>query len=348
MDKQEGQHQHRHRQQQPQKQKQQPDSHHPPPTGSLSAADDSDTDYRRLGRERPAALPSRPVELAFVATVVLSMMLSEYFIGGFNIVLPPLADTLAIPPAARTWPAGVTNLTTAALLQPFARLCDLYGARAVFLAGHAWLAAWSLAAGFSASHTLLVVCRAMQGVGAAAFLPAGLALLSQTYRPGPRKNLVFAVYGAFACIGFYVGILMGAVASELLSWPWYFWIGALLGLTVALAGLVTMPRRLAAPVDAAVRMDWWGVCTLVPALVLVVFALTDAGHAPRGWRTPYIYLSLALGLVLLAAAVFVQGWVAAQPLLPPDMFRHRYIKRLMGSLFCSYGVFGLFLFYTSF
>ncbi|KJZ73307.1 hypothetical protein HIM_07311 [Hirsutella minnesotensis 3608] len=319
----------------------------------LESGDDSGpegnglADYKRLGRERPAVFSSWLVEAGFVSTVVLSMMLSEYFIGGFNIILPPVADALAIPPSSRTWPAGVTNLTTAALLQPFARLCDLYGGRVVFLCGHVWLLIWSLISGFSNNATMLIICRAMQGIGAAAFLPAGLALLSQTYRPGPRKNFVFSIYGAFACIGFYFGIFMGSVAAEYLNWRWYFWIGAILGLAVALSALMTVPRHLS-DIDPTIRMDWWGVCTIVPGLVLVVFAFTDGGHAPNGWRTPYIYVTLVIGVLFLAAAVYVQGWVSSQPLLPPELFKQRCMKRLMGALFCSYGVFGLFLFYASF
>lgn len=314
----------------------------PPAPGTLRRAD-----LERLGRQRPAVLARWFTEAGFVFTVVMSMMMSEYFIGGFNIVLPPVADALAIPAASRTWPAGVTNLTTAALLLPFARLCDLYGGRAVFLGGHAWLLAWSLASGFSGSALVLIVCRAMQGVGAAAFLPAGLALLSRAYRPGPRKNFVFAIYGAFACFGFYFGIFMGAVSAEYLGWKWYFWIGAVLGLVVGVSGALTIPRHLG-DVDPDARMDWWGVVTIVPGLVLVVFAFTDGGHAPDGWRTPYIYVTLILGVLFLVGAVYVQGWVSSQPLLPPELFRQKYMKRLMGALFCSYGVFGLFLFYASF
>ncbi|PHH91386.1 hypothetical protein CDD83_641 [Cordyceps sp. RAO-2017] len=317
-------------------------------SGEESGADGSGPmNVKRLGRERPAALSSGLVEAGFVFTVVLSMMMSEYFIGGFNIILPPVADALAIPPSARTWPAGVTNLTTAALLQPFARMCDLYGARVVFICGHAWLLVWSLITGFSVNSTMLIVCRAMQGIGAAAFLPAGLALLSQTYRPGPRKNFVFSVYGAFACIGFYFGIFMGAVAAQYLNWRWYFWIGTILGLCLVLSGFLTVPRGLG-DVDPDVRMDWWGVVTIVPGLVLVVFAFTDGGHAPDGWRTPYVYVTLIIGILFLVAAVYVQGWVSSQPLLPPEIFKLKYMKRLMGALFCSYGVFGLFLFYASF
>ncbi|KAG6015005.1 hypothetical protein E4U41_004719, partial [Claviceps citrina] len=212
----------------------------------------------RLGRQRPAALGGWASEAFFVFTIVMSMMMSEYFIGGFNIVLPPIAEALRMPAASRTWPAGVTNLTTAALLQPFARLCDLYGGRAVFLSGHAWLLVWSLVSGFSRSTTMLIVCRAMQGVGSAAFLPAGLAILSQMYRPGPRKNVVFAIYGAFACLGFYFGIFAGALTAEFLDWRWYFWVGAGVGLVVAGSGWASIPRDLG-DVNPDARMDWLGV-----------------------------------------------------------------------------------------
>lgn len=305
-------------------------------------------DIKRLGRQRPVVLASGVTEFGFILTIVLSSMLSEYCIDGFNVILPSVAEVFSIPPSSRTWPAGVTNLTTAALLQPFARLCDIYGGRPIFICGHAWLFLWSLVSGFSKNTLMLILCRGMQGIGAAAFLPAGLSLLSQTYRPGPRKNFIFSIYGAFSCIGFYFGIFTGAVAAEYLNWRWYFWIGAILAFAIVLVGFLTIPRNLNDETDPDIRMDWWGVCTIVPGIVLVVFAFTDGSSAPDGWRTPYIYVTIALGLIFLAAAVYVEGWVASQPLLPPDLFKHRGIKRLIGSLFCSYGVFGLFLFYASF
>ncbi|KAG6149577.1 hypothetical protein E4U37_006745 [Claviceps purpurea] len=301
----------------------------------------------RMGRQRPDRLSNWVTESFFVFTIVMSMMMSEYAIGGFNIVLPPIADALNIPASSRTWPAGVTNLTTAALLQPFARLCDLYGGRAVFLSGQIWLLIWSVISGFSQNTTMLITCRAMQGIGSAAFLPAGLAILSQMYRPGPRKNLVFAIYGAFACVGFYFGIFVGALTTEYLDWRWYFWVGAVIGVVIVISGFISIPRNLG-DVNPEAKMDWLGVITIVPGLVLVVFAFTDGGHAPNGWRTPYIYVTLILGVMFLAAAVYVQGWVSSQPLLPPALFKAKYMKRLMAALFLSYGVFGLFLFYSSF
>jgi MFS family permease len=304
-------------------------------------------EIERLGRQRPEILPSWFAEAGFVFTIVVSMMMSEYFISGFNIILPAVAEALDIPDTARTWPAAVINLTTACLLMPFSRLADKYGGRIVFLGGHVWLVVWSLISGFSRNTIMLIICRAMQGLGPGAFMPAGLALLGQTYRPGPRKNLVFSLYGAFACIGFYIGIFLGAVSVELLNWRWYFWIGTIICLAIAVSGVFFIPRHMG-DVDPNVKMDWLGLVTIVPGLILVVFAFTQGSNAPQGWSTPYVYITLIIGGLLLCAAVYVQGWVSAQPLLPAEIFRPRYIKRLFLALFCAYGVFGLFLFYASF
>jgi MFS family permease len=195
----------------------------------------------RLARQRPAIFHNAFAEYGFVLSVILSMMMCEYFISGFNIVLPEVAVALKISDAERTWPAAVPNLTTAAFLLPFARMCDIYGGRYIFLGGHLWSFVWSLAAGFAPNPMILIVCRAMQGIGFSAFLPAGLALLGHTYRPGPRKNRVYSIYGAFACIGFYFGILVGAISGEFLNWRWYFYIGSILLFLVIVVGLLTIP-----------------------------------------------------------------------------------------------------------
>ncbi|MCJ1284521.1 hypothetical protein MMC26_003854 [Xylographa opegraphella] len=88
-------------------------------------------------------------------------------------------------------------------------------------------------------------------------------------------------------------------------------------------------------------MDWLGAATIVPGLILVVFAVTDSSHAPDGWKTPYVYVTLILGTALLCAAFYIEGWVAKVPLLPFDMFQVKQMKPLVIALFFSYGVFGV-------
>ncbi|KAI4650579.1 hypothetical protein J4E93_002936 [Alternaria ventricosa] len=313
----------------------------------------SPSDIERLGRERPSAFRSLPHELGFCFALLGSMFVAEYMISGFNILLPDLTSALDIPSNAQTWPASVFSLVTGAFLLPFGRLSDMFGGYIVFNIGLAWFLIWSIIAGFSQNYVMLIVCRALQGFGPAAFLPSGIMLLGSIYRPGPRKNLVFSLYGAFAPVGFFTGIFFAGVAAQFMSWGWFFWIGSIILAIVAVASYLCIPnpreeKEKAKQEGKGVKMDWWGTATVVPGLVLVVFALTDGSHAPQGWATPYIPVTFVIGWIFLGVFVYIEGWVAEQPLLPPDLFRVKGMKPLALALFFQYGTFGIFIFYASF
>jgi MFS family permease len=207
-----------------------------------------------------------------------------------------------------------------------------------------------LISGFAVNYQMLIVTRALGGLGPAAFLPTSIMLLGKTYRPGPRKNLVFSLWSAFAPIGFFLGIITGGATTQYLSWRWYFWLGCIVTFVVCVCSFITIPRDRAQTraENAHTKMDYWGAVTIVPGLILTTFAITDGAHAPDGWRTPYIIVTFVAGVLLLAAAVYVEGWVAEQPLLPFDLFKPKYMGRLSIALFFAYGVFGIFLFYASF
>ncbi|KAF4437277.1 major facilitator superfamily transporter, partial [Fusarium albosuccineum] len=315
--------------------------------GAGAGARDSSVDVEKLGRQRPEVFKSTWAELGFGFSVFCSMLLAEFFVSGFHVILPPLAQELNIPQASQTWPSSVFSLITGAMLLPMGRLGDMYGGYLVFNGGLLWFFIWALIAGFSKNYMMLIFCRALQGFGPAAYLPGGVMLMGKIYRPGPRKNLIFALYGAFAPLGFFLGILVGGLAAQFLTWRWYFWIG-----TIVFA-VVTGVSLLAVPFDfrdrrTDIRMDWWGVATIVPGLLLVVYALTDSSHAPDGWATPYIIVTLILGVFFLVGAWYVENYKAKNPLLPADLFAPKYMKRLTAALFMGFGTFGLFLFYSSF
>lgn len=257
-----------------------------------------------------------------------------------------MVTELQIPIGAQVWPSSVFSLITGTFLLPLGRVADMYGGFVVFISGLAWFFVWTVAAGFSTNYHMLIAARALQGLGPAAFLPAGVMLLGKIYRPGPRKNLIFGLYGAFAPLGFFAGIIVGGVTGELLSWRWYFWIGAIIIFLVSLSAVFSVPRDWTrAP---AGQMDYWGVGTIVPALALVVFAVTDGAHAPLRWNTPYVIVTLVLGVVLLALSIYMEGWFSSNPLLPGSLFKAKYMKTLVVSLAFAYGNFGIFLYYASF
>ncbi|CVK98985.1 related to multidrug resistance protein [Fusarium proliferatum] len=289
-------------------------------------------------QHRPACFSNLSSELGFIFAVAGSIMISEYFSSGFNIIFSSLANTSH---EARTWPAAVINLTTAVLILPFARLSEIHGGRLIFLGGHAWLIVWSIIAGFSQNPTMLIACRAMQSLGPSAFLPSSVVIMSRIYRPGPRNTFIFSILGAFSCIGFYSGIFFGSLSAQVLGWKWYFFIGAFFCAGICIAGLFTIPKSHG---DARIdlEMDWLGTVTVVPAFALMAYALTDGGNAPQG------YVALILGIIGLALFVHIEGWRVSQPLVPAEVFRTKYMSRLVVALFVPYGSFILILFYASF
>lgn len=267
--------------------------------------------------------------------------LQEYFISGFNTLLPTLASALEIPPESRTWPASVFSLVTGAFLLLFGRAADMYGGYIVFVSRLLWFFIWSLIGGFSQNYMMLNFCRALQGPGPAAFLPSGVMLLGSIYRPGPRKNLVFSLYGACSPMGFFSGIFFAGLSGQYLPWSWYFRIGTILLAIVTVIAFFTVPSDQLAAKSGEIKMDWLGFITIVPGLLLVVFAITDGSHAPKGWATPYIYITFILGVILLCTAIYVEGWIAQLPLLPFDLFAPKYMKPLSLSLLFLHTTFPL-------
>ncbi|KAF4473050.1 drug resistance [Fusarium albosuccineum] len=298
----------------------------------------------QLGRQRPAVFSSLLVEIGFVFAIVGSLIMSLYTVSGINIILPSLIETLDIPESKRIWPVVVTSLTTSLLPLLFARLSDCYGGRVVFLGGHIWLLISSLICGFSENTTMLIVCRAMQGLGSSAFLPASVVLLGHTYRPGSRKNFVFGLYGASGCVGIYFGIIMGAVSAQVLGWQWYFWIGCVCGCVLVLVGRLSIPSNLKdANSEPGSGISIGGLILLTPGLVLTMHVLIKAGHVPKVGDD--IFVSLFFAIFLLMAYLSYQQKDLSSS-LPTGRFRPMRMLLVL-CLFIEYGIFGLYLYYAS-
>ncbi|KAF4556896.1 putative drug resistance protein [Elsinoe fawcettii] len=301
----------------------------------------------RLGRQRPEVFKSAFAEYGFVFAVIMSQFITEYFVSGFTVIIPTLVAELNIPAPSIVWPASAFSLVVSTSLLPLGRLGDMYGGYPLYLAGTIWYAVWSLIAGFSQNEIMLNFCRALQGFGPAAFLPASVLLLGSTYRPGPRKNLIFSLLGAQAPLGFFCGIFFAGVAGQYATWRWYFWIGAIIIAMTVVAGYLCIPSDMKERRAMGVQMDWLGSITTFCGLILIVFAVTAASHAPQKWATHYILVTLILGVVLLGLTVYIEGWVAKAPILPADIFRVKHMKALTVALLFSFGSLGIFLLYAT-
>ena len=312
----------------------------PPTEESLQAR------IERLGRERPSTFRTLWSEISFVFSITMSQLLTEYFVSGFTVILPTLIRELDIPQASSVWPATAFSLVIASTLLVFGRLGDMWGGYPVFLWGLVWLLTWSVIAGFSINPLMLDFCRALQGLGAAAFLPTGVMLMGSIYRPGPRKNLVFAIYGTSAVFGFFGGIFVAGVVGQFLRWGFYFWIGGILTAITLITSTFSIPHsRSRRTSPSNIKMDYTGALTIISGLTLTIFAITESAHSPLGWQTPYIPICFTLGMLSLFSAVYIETYISPQPLVPPSIFTTPSMTPLLFALLLLYGTWGIFSVY---
>lgn len=181
-------------------------------------------------------------------------------------------------------------------------------------------------------------------------MTAGIMLLSNAYEHGHRRNVVFGIYGACAPLGYLCGITISGLASQVLGWRWFFWIGALLisaSCLLAWFALQSDPTKVSAG-SPNITMDWFGAISMFSALMIATFVVVDSAHAPHGWKTVYIYTGAIAAVLLLALTCWIEGWVARDPLLPATVFQSKHLMLHLVAISFSYGSYGIWILYTVF
>jgi MFS family permease len=296
---------------------------------------------------RPSCFSSVWTETGFIISISLSQVFDEYLTSGFFALMPVLMEEFQLSDTSIAWPATVTPLFISAFLLPFGRLVDIYGGFAIYVGGLAWASSWTLLAGLTNNYTIFMFCRAMQGLGAAAHLPAGLAILGKVYSPGPRKNMVFSIYGAMAPLGSFVGILVASLVSQYGHWSLYFWIGAIIAILALLGTAATRPLAGPACSGRTLRMDWAGSIGLATSLMLLVFSITEAADAEQWWRSPRVVATGILAMAGFAVTAVIELRFADQPLVPASLFQICYIRPLLLGLLPSYGAVSVYTCYAT-
>jgi MFS family permease len=145
-----------------------------------------------------------------------------------------------------------------------------------------------------------------------------------------------------------VGIFFAGLAAQLMSWRWYFFIGAILTAISFFLAWASMPSDKDERAALGIKMDWPGTVLIVSGLILIVFAFTALPSAPQSWKTPYIPVTFSAGIVILCVAAWWEGWMAEQPLLPVEIFKVKMFPAVVGAMFMQYGGLGIFLLYTTY
>lgn len=286
-------------------------------------------------------------EIAFVTTVISAQLLTQACLAISIAPLHVIGDSFGEnDPGTLSWlPAGY-SLTVGTFILPAGRWGDLYGHKNLFILGWAWFALWSLIAGFSVySHSLpfFAFCRAMQGIGPAILLPNAIAILARTYPEGKKKNMIFSLFGATAPGGFILGAVFSGIFTELVWWPWSYWVlGMVLALMVVISWFIVPPMPVAGGKPRLQEFDVVGTTLGVCGLVLFNFAWNQGAGA--SWQKVYVYVLLIVGVILLVAFIWFERKRAALPLLPMEAFT-RDTSLVFGCIACGWASFGIWAFY---
>lgn len=240
-----------------------------------------------------------------------------------NVALPTIGRDLRFPQQDLQWVVTAYALTFGGFLLLGGRAADLLGRRRLFMAGLALFTAASLGCALATGDTFLIIMRGIQGLGAAAVLPAALSIVTNMFPEGAERNKALGLWGAIGASGATVGVLAGGLLTRYAGWPYIFYLNVAAGAAaLALTRWVVPESRLD---GARRRYDPLGAVTVTGALILLVYAISQA--PVTGWAADRTVAMLAASAALLAAFVVIEARAEA-PLLPLRLFR---LRTLAGS-----------------
>jgi EmrB/QacA subfamily drug resistance transporter len=268
-----------------------------------------------LARSRGLSTARRRLALFLLCLASFMAVVDDTIV---TVALPSMRRDLGFSGADAQWIFSGYMLAFGGLLLLSGRVADLWGRRRMFLAGLALFGVSSLLGGLAPSPWVLISARVLQGVGAAAFVPASLSLLTATFTEDEERNRAIGVYGAMAALGFVVGMVGGGTITELLGWRWVLFVNV----PVALAALLAAPAAITESRDEAAprTLDVPGALTATLGLTSLIYAVSEVPES--GWASAATLGFGASGALLLALFVFAECRSLA-PLVPLEAFRER-------------------------
>ncbi len=235
-------------------------------------------------------------------------------------------DFASVSPSDLSWVLNAYTIVFAALLIPAGRMADRIGRRRTFLGAVVVFTIASMACGIAPTVPLLVLARIVQAVGAAALVPASLALVLQTF-PREKVPVAVAIWGAIGAVAGAAGPTLGALVVEHLGWRWAFFINLPVGIiSFTLARRVLPEWREEHPGPLP---DPMGVVLLAGGLAAIAYAIVQTND--WGWTSTAFLTTLAAGALLVGAFV----WRCARvehPVLDLALFESRAFRWANGAL----------------
>jgi EmrB/QacA subfamily drug resistance transporter len=260
-----------------------------------------------------------------------------------NIALPSMGRYFNKSQTDMTWALNAYTLAFGGLLLLGGRMGDILGRRRMFIIGLGMFTTGSFLAGVAPNFGLLLAGRVIQGLGGAIASPTGLSLITTEFEEGPARTKAIAVYAAVSGAGAALGLLLGGILTNYLSWRWVLFVNVPIGLALMTGAYLYLHQseRLRG------RFDFIGAALSVGGMVSTVYGFIHVAHS--GWGNTETYSVFAAAVVLMTAFVYYEAKVAAEPMMPMRIFENRNRGGAYLVMFVAgAAMFGLFYFITFF
>ncbi|MGZ7116707.1 MAG: MFS transporter [Methanobacterium sp.] len=247
---------------------------------------------------------------AILLIATIATFLSPFMAISINIALPTISNELAVNAILLSWISTAYLLTSAMLAVPFGRIADIYGMKKIFTYGIIILTIASFLAAISPSAELLIITRAIQGIGSAMVFVTGLAIITSVFPPEERGKAIGINITALY-LGFVISPVLGGFLTQYLGWRSIFFLVVPLGLLVIALVFWKMKGKEWAACKGE-KLDYWG-----SLLYIITLALTLIGFSSI---TSTLGMAMViLGIIGLISFVILELRVE-QPVLEMKLF----------------------------
>ena len=265
---------------------------------------------------------SRPTVNPWLIGITVSMaaFLEVLDTSVANVALPYIAGDLGASYDDSTWVLTSYLAANAIILPVSGWLAEVIGRKRYFMLSLIVFTATSLLCGFAPNLPLLLLFRALQGIGGGGLQPMAQAILNDTFPP-EKRGLAFALYGVTAILAPTIGPMLGGWITDNYSWRWIFFIKlpvALLALYMTYA-LVQETSPAGRAKNGGIRVDYIGIAFLTLGVASLQVVL-DKGQEDD-WFGSHFILTLAITAAVCLLALVIWEWYRKDPIIDVRMFK---------------------------
>ena len=253
--------------------------------------------------------------LLILAAAALMDTLDSFIV---NVAMPTISKSLNISGDNNLqWLITAYGLAFAGFLILAGRLADIYGKRKIFITGVALFGVASLLAGLSSTFTLLIICRGLQGLGAAFISASALSSLISIFEEGKARNRAMIIWGAINIGGATLGVVFGGLITQYINWHWIFFINVPISILILSLTPFFIPKLTGHGIASLKKFDILGTLLVTSGLITLIYGLSKA--PTYGWGDHRV-IELLVAAAILLGAFIVNELKVSEPLLNLSLF----------------------------